>query len=90
MSNLQSNANASNADQEPLDLTQWLLRHLPVLLYGWFWFGMVLCGLLAPIDRVQELESSIVTEGWHLSLMATVFGSLILFFYWLRITERWK
>ena len=26
----------------------WIGRHLPALLYGWFFFGMFLCGFLAP------------------------------------------
>jgi hypothetical protein len=71
----------------PRNLWQWFVRHLPALLYGWFWFGMVLCGLLAPKGRVQELESSLVTEGWHLSLMAGVFGAAILSIYYWRMSR---
>ena len=55
-------------------LRAWLHLHLPALLYAWFWFGMFLCGLLAPPDRVLELRSALVTEGWHLSAMACVLG----------------
>jgi hypothetical protein len=60
------------------------MRHFPALLFGWFFFGMFLCGLLAPEDRVRELESSIITEGWHLSLMSLVFGGLVIAAYILR------
>jgi hypothetical protein len=59
----------------------WLKEHLPALLFGWFWVGMILCGLLAPADRVLELQSGLITEGWHLSVMAGVFGTVILSLY---------
>ena len=39
-------------------LRAWIHLHLPALLYAWFWFGMFLCGLLAPPDRVVELYKS--------------------------------
>jgi hypothetical protein len=68
----------------------WVTLHLPALLYGWFWFGMFLCGLLAPPERVALLESGLVTEGWHLSLMACLFGCPILTAYWLRMSGRWR
>ncbi len=55
--------------------------HLPALLYGWFWLGMFLCGLLAPADRVLGLESALVREGWHLSVMACVLGLPVLVLY---------
>ena len=64
--------------------THWLVVHLPAILYGWFWFGLFLCGLLAPAERVALLESSLVTQGWHLSLMTCVFGIPILVLYHLR------
>ncbi len=68
----------------------WLSRHFPALLYGWFFFGLFLCGLLAPQERVRELESGLVSEGWHLSLMALVFGGTVLGAYWLRMSGRWR
>ena len=68
----------------------WLWQHLPALLYGWFWFGMFLCGFLAPADRVLELQSGLITKGWHLSVMAIAFGSPILTLYWLRMSGRWR
>ena len=73
-----------------LDRTIWLKNYLPVLLFAWFWVGMILCGLLAPDERVQELESLLVTEGWHLSVMAAVFGCLTVLPYWFRMTRRQK
>jgi hypothetical protein len=64
----------------------WFVIHLPALLYGWFWFGLILSGLLAPDDRIELLDSRLITEGWHLSLMAAVFGVFTLGLYWLRVT----
>jgi hypothetical protein len=79
---------ASSSKKKPVRL--WLKRYLPALLYGWFWFGMLLSALVAPQDRVDGLESSLVTEGWHLSMMAGLFGGVILLVYWLRVSGRWK
>jgi hypothetical protein len=59
----------------------WLLLHGPVVLYAWFWFGMFLCGLLAPPERVAGLDSALVSEGWHLSLMSCVLGLPVLLLY---------
>jgi hypothetical protein len=56
-------------------LKGWLTLHLPALLYGWFWFGMMVSGLLAPTERVIELDSAVLQEGWHLSLLALVLGA---------------
>ena len=67
----------------------WFELHLPIILYGWFFFGMVLCGFLAPEHRVRELESSLVTKGWHLSLLALLLGSPGVIGYWLRMSGRW-
>ncbi len=63
----------------------WGELHFPALLYGWFWAGLALSGLLAPSERVAMLHSTLVTEGWHLSVMALVFGGSILTAYWLRM-----
>ena len=63
----------------------WLKRHFPALLLAWFWLGMVLCGLLAPPDRVAMLESELVHHGWQLSLMSFVFGGTVMSAYVLRV-----
>ncbi len=59
----------------------WLQVHLPAVLYGWFWFGMFLCGFLAPPERVALLESAVITEGWHLSAMSVVLGLPVVLLY---------
>ena len=66
----------------------WLDVHLPAVLYAWFWFGMFLCGLLAPADRVAELQSGVVQQGWHLSAMACVLGLPVIVAYALRTRRR--
>ena len=83
-------SHSSPENQASQGLGQWLLTHLPALLYGWFWVGMALCGLLAPDHRVAALESALVQEGWHLSVMASVLGVPPLVAYWLRMSGRWE
>ncbi len=68
----------------------WLKAHLPALLFGWFFFGMVLSGLVSPAERVAQLESSVIQEGWHLSMLAAMFGTPVVVAYWLRVSGRWR
>ena len=46
--------------------------HFHIILLAYVWFGLFFCGLAAPPDRVTELGSNIVTQGWHLSALSTV------------------
>ena len=78
------NTTKSNAKENRV---MWIKNYLPVLLFAWFWIGMIVCGLLAPHERVQDLESSIITEGWHLSVMAAIFGCLTVLPYWFRVVK---
>ncbi|HEY9161133.1 MAG TPA: hypothetical protein VIS94_08610 [Desulfomonilia bacterium] len=51
----------------------WLLRyHFHVMLFLYVWFGLVICGLLAPDWRVEQLGSSLISKGWHLSVLSTL------------------
>jgi hypothetical protein len=51
----------------------WVLKyHFHALLYFYVWFGLFISGLVAPPDRVAKLHSSLITQGWHLSLLATL------------------
>ncbi len=51
----------------------WLIRyHFHVMLLLYVWFGLVVCGLLAPDARVEQLGSSLISRGWHLSLLSTL------------------
>ena len=75
-------------DSSKKPIRQWLRDHLEITLIGWFFFGMALCGLLAPEERVALLESDLVTQGWHLSLMAIGFGAIVVGAYVLRHSGR--
>ena len=65
---------------------EWAGTHLPVLLYAWFWVGLALSGWLAPDDRIALLESGLVTEGWHLTVLAILLGTPALGLYVLRMS----
>jgi hypothetical protein len=47
-----------------------LKYHLHIALYSYFWFGLFVCGLLAPPQRVAALESDLISQGWHLSVLS--------------------
>jgi len=47
-----------------------LKYHFHIVLYTYFWFGLFVCGLAAPDARVANLHSSLITKGWHLSLLS--------------------
>jgi len=49
-----------------------LKYHFHAILYFYVWFGLLVCGLAAPADRVAKLGSSLITQGWHLSLLSTI------------------
>jgi len=72
-------------DRAPLQASSWMQQHLPALLFAWFWFGMFLCGLLAPPDRVADLGSVVLREGWHISLMCLLLGFPVVYLYWRRV-----
>lgn len=46
--------------------------HLHIVLYFYFWFGLFVCGLAAPQERVAQLGSGVVQKGWHLSALSLV------------------
>ena len=64
---------------------RFIKHHTHVLLYAGFWISLAGYGLLAPPERVALLDSGLVTEGWHLTAMALVFGGPVLFLYWWRM-----
>ena len=46
--------------------------HFHAVVYFYVWFGLVVCGLAAPPERVAKLGSGLITQGWQLSLLATL------------------
>jgi hypothetical protein len=51
----------------------WLIRyHFHAMLFFYIWFGLVVCGLAAPDARVEQLGSSLIVKGWHLSVLSTL------------------
>jgi len=65
----------------------WFVRHFSITLYTWFFFGMALCGLLVPPERVAVLESAVITQGWHLSVLAVSLVVPVLFLYRRRLRD---
>ena len=60
---------------------QFLVKHTAILLYAGFWISLASYGLSAPPERVALLESGVVSEGWHLTVMAVLFGGPVLGLY---------
>ena len=52
--------------------TYLLKYHFHFMMFSYVWFGVFICGLLAPEHRVTELGSEIITQGWHLSALSVV------------------
>ena len=46
--------------------------HLHAILFSYFWLGLFVGGLVAPVERVLHLESPWLTQGWHLTLLSLV------------------
>jgi len=66
-------------------LGNFLRYHLHIVLYSYFWFGLFVCGLAAPDDRVAQLESVVITKGWHLSALSLVLILPVPILYCLRM-----
>lgn len=66
-------------------IKHFLKYHLHIVLFAYFWLGLFVCGLLAPEARVLELGSSVITKGWHLSLMSLVLILPVPIIYYFRM-----
>ena len=64
-----------------------LQYHFQIVLFSYFWFGLFVCGLVAPEERVAQLGSSVITKGWHLSLMSMVLILPVPIVYLLRMRQ---
>lgn len=69
-------------------LKDFLQYHLHIVLYTYFWFGLLICGLTAPDERVAQLQSEVITKGWHLSLLSLVLILPVPVLYGIRMV--WK
>jgi hypothetical protein len=65
-----------------------LKYHFHIVLYTYFWFGLFVCGLAAPPERVAKLGSSVITQGWHLSLLSLVLILPVPVLYYLRVRTK--
>ena len=68
-------------------MIRFVIKHIHILLYAGFWLSMINYGLLAPPERLSLLESSIITKGWHLSLMGVLFGLPVIILYAFRFRK---
>ena len=68
----------------------WIELHFPIILYIWFWFGLILCALFAPADGVLMLKSTMITRGWHLIVVAVVLSTPIIWLYCKRVSKSKK
>jgi len=68
--------------------TYFVFRHLPILLYTFFWFGIFIGGLSAPQEQVTLLKSNMITQGWHISLYSILFMWPFIFLYIYRVTKK--
>ena len=78
----------NDSPKRPTKQSSWLQLHFPIILYGWFWLGLLLCTLFAPDERVRLLKSEMITEGWHLSVLSLIFGGGVLGAYCVRLRGR--
>ncbi|MAP02053.1 MAG: hypothetical protein CMD01_04460 [Flavobacteriales bacterium] len=60
-------------------------EHFHVLVYFYFWLGIFIGGLLAPKDRVLLLDSALITEGWHLSVLSLLLVFPVFIFYYFKV-----
>jgi hypothetical protein len=60
-----------------------LKYHLHILLYFYFWLGIFIGGLVAPKERIDILNSNIITEGWHISLLSVflIFPVFVVYYF---------
>jgi len=66
---------------------RFLKKHFHIILYSYFWFGLFICGLAAPDNRVALLESMIITKGWHISLLSLILILPVPIFYFWRMRK---
>ena len=71
-------------------LKEFTKYHFHIVLYTYFWFGLFVCGLVAPENRISELGSSLITKGRHLSLLSLVLILPVPIIYYMRMRRDTK
>ena len=62
-------------------------EHFHVLVYFYFWLGIFVGGFVAPKDRILLLESNVISEGWHLSVLSLVLIFPVFIIYYIRVIK---
>jgi len=65
-----------------------LKDHLHIVLYFYFWLGIFVGGLVAPQERVEMLNSDLIKEGWHLSMLSLILIVPVFVIYYLRLKKK--
>lgn len=63
-------------------------EHLHIVLYFYFWLGIFIGGLVAPKERVEMLNSDLIKEGWHLSMLSLILIVPVFVIYYLRLKKK--
>ena len=72
----------------PEKVKHFLKYHLHIALYTYFWFGLFVCGLVAPPHRVAALESDVLSRGWQLSVLSLFLVLPVPVLYVVRMRKR--
>ena len=70
------------------DIIKSLKDHLHIVLYFYFWLGIFVGGLVAPQERVEMLNSDLIKEGWHLSMLSLILIVPVFVIYYLRLKKK--
>ena len=92
-STLEEDQGRSNQDllnRENTKKLHWIELHFPIILYTWFWFGLILCAVFTPEERVLMLKSQVITKGWDLILVSVILSTPIFWMYWKRVSKNKK
>lgn len=64
-----------------------ILNHLPFILFSYFFLGVIVGGFFATQDRVELLNSTLLTSGSNISIIAFIIYLPILFYYLIKVKK---
>jgi len=64
-----------------------ILNHLPFILFSYFFLGVIIGGFFATQDRVELLNSTLLTSGSNISIIAFIIYLPILFYYLIKVKK---